>query len=563
MTFSYNWLKKYIKGRVPKAEKLAEFLTTHSFEVSEVRKSGSDYALDVDILPNRGPDCFSHIGLARECSVILNSKFKLPDSKIKESKQHKAKDLLTIEIKNKKACPRYTARVVVGVKVGPSPKWLKEKLKVCGIQSINNVVDIANFVMLETGQPLHAFDGDKLEDRKIIVRFGKRREKIVTLDEEKYDLDSDILVIADTKKPITIAGIKGGIIPAIDKKTKIVVLESANFDSKVIRKGSQKINLSTDASWRFEHGIDPNLTEFAVNRAAFLLQEIASGTVAQGLIDFYPKKVLPKKVKLDLSYLEKLLGTKMPKEKGKRILNRLGFKVIRFKYPNLLVEAPTFRLDINIPEDLIEEIGRIIGYDKIKPVLPVSSLVPSRTNLEIFWENFTKDILKEIGFCEVYNYSFINQKEAEIFSYSNRDLIEIENPISENQKYLRPSLIPHLIKNVENNHRDFQEINIFELGKIFRKESSQKYLEKRSLTGLLFRESEKEESFYELKGVCDLLLEKAGISDFWYNTHKATPEESKKSIWHIKKCAEIKVAQQEIGFLGEISPRILEYFDFH
>ena len=546
----------------------------HSFEISEVKRVGKDFSLDIDILPNRGPDCFSHLGVAREIAAILNCKLKIVDSKLKEDKKLKARDFVSVEVKNKIACPRYTARVVSGVKITPSPKWLKERLKVCGIKPINNVVDIANFVMLETGQPLHAFDLEKLEAdkgeskrglrRKIIVRFAEKRERIVTLDEERYDLDSDILVIADVKRPIAIAGVKGGIIPGIDKKTKIIVLESANFNPKIIRRGSKKLGLKTDASWRFEHGIDPNLTEMAINRAAFLIQKVARGKVSQDLIDFYPKKVFSKKIKLDLDYVDRLLGIKTSLKEIKNILKRLEFRILtknqKLQTKNLIVEVPTFRLDINIPEDLIEEIGRILGFQRIPAILPLVSLIPPKRNIDRFWENPSRDILKEAGFSEVYNYSFISQNLAKIFGYQPEDLIKIENPMSLGQKYLRPSLIPNLLKNVKENMRNFEEIKIFELGKIFRKYPSKKILEKRTLTGLILRKEKKAKNFYELKGVCDLLLEKMGISNFWYDAYKPTPEESKISIWHIRKCAEIKVDHQEIGFLGEITPKISEDF---
>ena len=581
MVFSYSWLQSFLKKKLPKPEKLAELLTLRSFEVKEVKKVSKDFALDIDVLPNRMPDCASHIGVAREVSAILNWKLEMPNSKFLEDKKLKAKNFLNVEVKERTACPRYTARVITGVKVGSSPKWLKEKLEVCGLQSINNIVDIANFVMLETGQPLHAFDFDKLANshecstnntnkigeirgqirensRRIIVRFAKGRERIVTLDEKTYELNPEVLVIADAKRPVAIAGIKGGIMPKIDEKTKIVVLESANFNPGVIRRASQKLNLKTDASLRFEHGIDPNLTEFAINRAAYLIQKIANGKIAQGLVDFYPRKVLPKKIKLDLDYVLGLLGVKIPQIEIIKILKSLDFKIIRHLKSNiryLIVEVPTFRLDINLPEDLIEEIGRIYGFQKIPALAPLVSLIPPERNLNIFWEDFVRDVLKEAGFSEVYNYSFISEKLAKIFGYQPKDSIEIENPVSSEQKFLRPSLIINLLKNVKDNKKKFEEIKIFELGKIFKKDLTGKISEKKALTGLIFK---KEEPFFESKGICDLLLNKMGISQIFYDEYGPTPEESKISIWHSKKCAEIKVDHQEIGFLGEISPKILD-----
>jgi len=548
MIFSYNWLKDYIKGRVPEPKKLAETLTMHSFEVGEVKKTRGDFVLDIDVLPNRAMDCFSHLGIAREISAIADLKFREPFSEIREDKKLKTKDFISVEVRDKNACPRYTARVLTDVKVGISPKWLQERLRICGLRPINNIVDIANYVMLETGQPLHAFDGEKLEGRKIIVRFAKNRERIVTLDEQKFDLEPSILVIADAKRPVAIAGIKGGKMPEIDKKTKVIVLESANFDPLVIRQGSKKLNLKTDASLRFEHGLDPNLTEFAIDRTAQLIQKIAKGQPAQGLVDIYPKKVYPKKIKLSLDYLESLLGIKIPHQTIKNILQRLGFRMIDFRNRSLVVEVPTRRLDISLPEDIIEEVGRIYGYEKIPAVFPTAVLIPPKRNDEMFWENITKNILKEVGFTEAYNYSFIGEKEAQIFKYQNRDLIELENPVSVEQKYLRPSLLPNLLKNLEKNFRNFPEIKIFELGKVFKAPES----EKKVLTGIMIGEV-----FYQAKGIIDLLLNKLGISNIWYDEYRTKAEEKEISWWHPKKSAEIKINHERIGFLGEISPRIL------
>lgn len=554
MFFSYNWLQSFFQKKLPKPEKLAELLTLHFAEVEDVKKAGKDFILEIDVRPNRAGDCFCHSGIAREISVITGLDYQEPDSFIKEEKSLKTKDFVSVEVKNKIACPRYTAGAVSQVKVASSPQWIQEKLKVCGLRPINNIVDIANYVMLETGQPLHTFDGEKLDGKKIIVRFAKKGEKITTLDEEKYDLDDDILVIADAKKPIAIAGIKGGKLPEIDSRTKTVVLESANFSPKIIRRGSKKIDLKTDASIRFEHGIDPNLTEMAIKRAAFLIQKTAGGKIAKGLVDIYSKKALPKKIKLGLNYVENLLGVKIPKKEIINTLRKLDFKLCEIGSRTIKVEVPTFRLDISLPEDLIEEVGRIAGYQKIPSVFPVASLVPPRRNLNIFWEDFTKNVLKEVGFTEVYNYSFISENDAKIFRYlpSKRSvLVEVENPLSSDFKYLRPSLIPNLLKNIQKNQRYFNEIKLFELGKVFEKPAK----EQRILSGVISGEA-----FYQTKGIIDLLLQKLGISNVWYDEYRNAAEEAKISWWHPRKCAEIKIDGERIGFLGEISPRITDEF---
>ncbi|RLC38448.1 MAG: phenylalanine--tRNA ligase subunit beta [Candidatus Nealsonbacteria bacterium] len=573
MIFSYSWLKDYIKGKMLTSRKLAEILTKHSFEVEEVKKVGKDWVLDIDVLPNRACDCFSHIGIAHEVTVLTNSKFQIPNSKLKEEKNLKAKDFVGVEVKNKEDCPRYAAKVILGVEVKSSPKWIKERLRACGLQPINNIVDITNYVMLETGQPIHAFDFDKIKSenskfqkKKIIVRRAKKGEKITALDDKTYTLDEDILVIADTREPIAIAGIKGGESTGIDSKTKNIVIEAANFNPRVIRRASRKLKLRTDASWRFENGVDPNLIDFAQERVCSLIQEIAGGKVAQGMVDFYPKKARPKKIKLDLKYVERLLGVRIPKEKIIKILKNLGFKVahqlINLSTHQLLIEVPTWRLDISIQEDLIEEIGRIAGFQNIPSVFPKAALIPPERNEEIFWQRNCQDILKEQGFTEVYNYSFIGEKEKEIFGWRDKEIIELANPISSFNKYLRPSLIPNLLKNVKENLKFFDEIKIFEIGKIFRKCQMSnvkcQILEKKMLGGVIAKKRMGDEGFYELKGIVDLLLNKLGISNVWYDDYQQTPEESHLEIWHPRKSAEIKTDGQELGFLGEIHPKILE-----
>ncbi|MGB9743152.1 MAG: phenylalanine--tRNA ligase subunit beta [Minisyncoccales bacterium] len=555
MVFSYNWLQSFFKKKLPSPIKLAELLTMHAFEVEKVERLDHDFILDIDILPNRAADCFSHWGVAKEIAVLTGLTFYPEKEKltITESKDLKIKNLIKVKVKNKKFCPRYTARAIVNVTVKSSPHWLQERLRACGLNSINNVVDAANYIMLETGQPLHAFDLEKIKGREIIVRQAKKGEKIITLDGEKYNLNEKILLIADEKDPLAIAGIKGGQKAAITSKTKAIVLESANFNPAYIKQSSRTVDLKTDASWRFENGLDPNLTEIAINRAAQLIQEVAGGQIVQGLIDFYPNKILPKRIKLDLNYARQLLGIEISTKEIKDIFKNLGFGLVKKENEVVLVEVPTKRPDVALPEDLIEEIGRIYGYEKIPAQFPISVLAPPAQNWEIFWEDRIKDILKEAGFTEVQNYSFISQKDAKYFNQS-RELVELENPASEEFQYLRPSLIINLLKNIEKNQQYFKEIKIFEIGKVFRKKKkSGNYLEKRMFTGAMTGNV-----FYQAKGVIDLLLNKMGIANFYYDNYQPSPEESKKTIWYMPRCVEIKINNEEIGFLGEISPVILE-----
>lgn len=525
----------------------------HIFEVEEIKKIGNDWAINVDVLPNRAADCFSHIGIAREIAAITNEKLNLPAINPEKDPKVKTKDFVTIEVLDKNDCPRYTARAIEGTKVGESPSWMQERLTTCGLRPINNIVDTVNYVMLETGQPLHAFDFNKLrkdgKKAKIIVRRAKKGEKILTLDGETFELNENILTIADESSPLVIAGIKGGKRAEVDSTTVVVLLEAANFDSSLIRRSSSQLVLKTDASLRFEHGLDSSLTEAAINRAAQLIAEIAGGKAAQGLADVYSKKAPAKKVKLDFYYVEKLLGVKILVKEIKSILAKLGFGVSNEKAGSIVVIVPGWRLDIELPEDVIEEIARLHGYGKIPAVFPRAVLVPPKRNDEMFWGDVARSVLKEAGLTEVYSYSFLSEKDAGIMGYGTRDLVEVENPVSQDQKYMRPSLIPNLLRAIERNQKQFPEIKIFELGKVFRKNKTEKNILCGAVNG---------EGFYLAKGIVDRLLQGFGISDAWYDEYKPKPEESKGSVWHKQKCAEIKSGKEEVGFLGEIAQTVLD-----
>ncbi len=557
MIFSYNWLQEYVKDKLPKPKKLADLLSKHSFEVEEVKKKNSDFVLDIDVRPNRAGDCFSHLGIARECSAIIGSNFKIPEIKFKEDKKNKTKELINVKVQEKE-CLRYTAKVITGVKVKASPQWLQKKLKVCGLKPINNIVDIMNYVMLETGQPMHAFDLDKIEGKEIIVRFAQKGEKMFSLDNNELKLNENILVIADQKKSVAVAGIKGGKGPGVDQNTSRIVLEAANFDSKKIRQASRLLKLRTDASYRFEHGLDLNLTEKAIQRASQLVEEIAQGKTSLGVIDYYPEKSLPKIINFDANKIKRLLNIDVPKKEIKRILKTLGFKILEEKKANMKIEVPTFRIDVTIQADLIEEIGRIYGYDQIPTISPQGTLLTPIKNLNIFWENFVKDRLKESGFTEVYNYSFISKEDFDTFNFDYKKIFELENPLSENYQYLSPSFIPNLLKNVKDNFRYYDYFKIFELGKVFQK--FEKIKEKRCLTGLIAHKG-KEESFYRIKGAVSSLLRGMGLSDFYYDNYEIKLNSWNETIWDSNKLAEIKTGEESIGLIGSVSSNLLKSLD--
>jgi phenylalanyl-tRNA synthetase beta chain len=553
MRFSLSLLQSFFHQKLPPPEKIGELLTLHSFEVKEIEKIEDDYVLDIDVLPNRAGDCFSHLGIAKEIAAILNLKIKKLETNYKETKKENIRDYLTVEVKNPLACKRYTAKVIKDIKIQQSPDWLAKRLISCGIQPINNVVDVVNYVMLEIGQPMHAFDFEKIQKKdkkaKIIVRNAKKQEKIVTLNNEVYELDKNILVISDLKSPLAIAGIKGGKGTEITESTKMIVLESANFDPVAIRKASRKIDLKTDASLRFEHNLSPFWTEIGIKRVCHLLSKITECKIVSGIIDLSFVKMTPVRIKLPLDYPEIILGMKIEPKEIERILKKLEIKIISKNKKEITVEIPPWRQDLKIPQDLVEEIGRIYGYYKITSRIPKVYLSLPERNLNVFWENFVKNTLKEFKLTEVYSYSFISKRAKEIFNLKN--LLEVENPISSEYQYLRPSLLPNLIEIVQKNQTYFEDISIFELGKIFK--NGQRVEEKKVL-GAVFTG----DKFFEVKGIVEGLFNKMGIPNIWFDDYQPVPEENLSSLWEIGKSAEIKIDGDKIGFLGEISSEIIK-----
>ncbi|MFZ3054405.1 MAG: phenylalanine--tRNA ligase subunit beta [Minisyncoccales bacterium] len=534
MTVSYNWLQSYFKSPLPKPEKLAEILTMHCFEVESIEKKGSDFVLNIDVLPDRAGDCLSHWGIAKELSVLLDKKMTILAPKLKKNKE-KIKDYLSVKVEDN-GCNRYTSMVLTNVKIAPSPKWLQDKLTVCGLNSINNVVDATNFIMLETGQPLHAFDYEKITDG-IIVRKAKKGEKIITLSEKEYILDENTLLIADEKKPLALAGIKGGKGCEITEKTKTIVLESANFNHKLISQTARRLNLRTDASIRYENNLDPNLTEIALERVASLIQELSGAEIVSGIIDAYKTKLKPWNIKLNIENVNNIIGINIPKTEMVKILTKLGFAVTGSA--NVLnVKIPTSRQDVILPENLIEEIGRVYGYDKVPAILPCFS-EPAQKNNDVYWQSKAKDAMKELGFAEAYNYSLIGEEEKAVFDLKIEAIV---NPVSNYYKYLRTTIVPQMSRIVKENSKFFKEIKVFELGKVF---NSQK--ETMVLAGTVLGED-----FVSVKGYLNVLFDKLGIEKISYLSL------SKNGMWHAKKTAEIKVNGKTVGHIGNLSSNLID-----
>jgi len=551
MLFSYEWLQSFFNKKLPAPHPLADLILARGFEVEGIQKKGQDWVLDINILSCR-PDCLSHIGMAREIGAYLGVKPIFPKSKPKKSKKNPAaKTMIAVKIKDDKMCSRYTAMAVVGVKVKPSPQWMARRLEVCGLRAINNVVDATNYAMLETGQPLHAFDWEKLASgrgnaKKIIVRRAAAGEKFETLDAKKFVLESWMGVIADEAGALALAGIKGGKRAEVDQKTSMIILESANFDAKTIRKTARGLGLSTDASYRFEHGIDANGTALAVRRAAELIALTGGGQILAGAIDKRQNLSKSKKIILNISKAESLLGAPIQTAAAKKSLEALGFSARRASRDDLEINVPPERNDVIVWQDVVEEIGRINGYEKIAPAPPRAAVLPPREN--DFWQakNNAKDLLAAAGYSETRNYSFVSQKDCQNFAIDLKNLLEIANPVNEDLRFLRPSLLINLLKNFCAN-REFDSLRQFEIGKVFAKDKRD---EPAMLAG-----AARGDDFFAAKGVLEFLAARLRAHDFSIAPLK-NYDDGDVRMFDVNHFAAVMMGKKPIGYLGRLRREI-------
>ncbi|MGC8651281.1 MAG: phenylalanine--tRNA ligase subunit beta [Minisyncoccia bacterium] len=559
MKFSFEWLKELTKFE-ESPEKLAEFLTLYLAETT-VSYRGKRAILDVDLLPNRIADASGHLGLSREISALLGKQFVSPQPKLKENKQT-TKSWIKVSIKSP-SCKRYVARTIWHVKVKPSPQWLKERLEDCGIRSINNIVDATNYVMLLTGQPLHVFDFQKMAFNKegkkeIIVRQAKKGETITTLERRSYQLNENNLLIYDQENPLALAGIKGGVVAEVDKNTRFVILESANFKGVNIHLTSQALGLRTDASWRFEHNLDPELTTYAIDLLAQIIQQVAGGDILKGKVD--EKNYSSSKTILPLSFktCEKILGWPIKKQEIIKTLKLLGFQIQERK-DYLLVNPPSFRNDILNIEDVVGEIARLQGFEKI-PSLAPKELITLPTKNE-FWEfkERIKDWLKDAHLEEVYNYSLISQKDKDNLPLDwQKQVIALANPLSDLFAYLRTTCLFNFLKNVNDNFRFVEEVRFFEIGKIYRLNKIPE--EETVFSGVLARKTKnlKNPLFYEAKGIIEELFTNLGIDPDDYDV-----QPMEKTSYHLLLSQGMAFLHNKklIGVLGMPPKSLLKKYD--
>ncbi|KUG04924.1 phenylalanyl-trna synthetase beta chain [hydrocarbon metagenome] len=561
MGVSINWLKEYIDIDWT-AEELAHRLTMAGIGIEGVEAADSDVIMDLDLTPNRG-DCLGMINLAREVSALNGQPLRIPQVKISENREN-INDYIKVEIDAPDLCPRYAARLVKNVEVKPSPEWMQNVLLRSGIRPISNIVDVTNYVMLETNQPLHAFDYDLLgKEKKIVVRKAEYQENFTTLDDVERELDLDSLVITDGIRPVALAGVMGGLNTEISDDTRDVLIESANFLNTNIGRTSKKQGLRSDSSVRFEKGVDPNGVIYAVNRAAQLMQELAGGEVVKGICDVYPGQKDPLIINLRPDRVNYLLGTELRHNEIKGYLEKLKFKV-KDRKDYLAVEVPTYRPDISMEVDLIEEVARLYGYNNIPDTLPLGINQGGLTDYQRF-----RDQIKEVMssyFYEVINYSFISPQLFDRIllptDSSLRNVIQIANPLSEEQSVMRTLLLPGILENVSRNMaRRNQNLNFFEMGAVYYPSDDRLPDEKLKLGAVVagrvdlnWLKNQVPMDYYYLKGIVEILFRELGIKDYIFKGQELPG-------YHPGRTACIICKGQEIGVIGEVHPLVMDNFD--
>ncbi|HEY3346665.1 MAG TPA: phenylalanine--tRNA ligase subunit beta [Nitrospirota bacterium] len=525
-----------------------------------------DWAMEINVTPNR-PDCLSILGIAREVSAILRKPLTPPALSMEESEKQ-TKDLIKLEVHDSKLCPRYAGRVITGVKIGPSPLWMKRRLEACGVRSINNVVDVTNYVLLEMGHPLHAFDYDLLEGRRIVVRTAEEGESFTTLDGVERKLSAGMLLICDGARAVALAGIMGGQNSEVTDKTTDIFIESAYFNPTSIRKTSKALGMHTEASHRFERGTDPEGLIMAMYRASELIQKLAGGQVAGGRVDSYPERIVLADVPVRTARVNEVLGTDLETGEMTDIMGRMHVAVKDASDEGFTVVPPTFRQDLEREADVIEEVARIHGYGKIRTTLPRYTMAPRPVDRSRDASRLLKDALFAEGYSEVINYSFINPEDFDRLNLPDddplRNVVTLKNPLTAEQSVMRTTLLPSLINNlVWNFNRGVRDIKVFELSKVFRPSGPGLPDEPLRIsavatgrrTGSLWDGREGFVDFFDLKGVAETLLEILKVEGAVFRPATDVP------FLHPGKSAWIMVEGGQAGFVGQLHPDVAGNFD--
>lgn len=523
----------------------------------------NDTVFELEITPNR-PDCLSHIGIARELGAYYNKEVKYPSFVINSESSEKTADNISIEIEDSNLAKRYVARIIKNVTVKESPKWLKERVESIGIRSINNIVDASNFIMMELNQPNHTFDLDKIEGGKIVVRAGHENEKLVTLDEQERELNSDDIVISDGVKAVALGGVMGGQNSEITENTKNILLEVANFNSQNVRKTSRRLTLFSESSYRFERRVDEENAINVINRLANIIQEVAGGEILEGVVDNYPVPYKKKTATLNFERLNRFVGKNIPRETAIGILTRLEIEVVD-NGETLTLTAPTYRDDLENEQDYFEEVIRMYGFDNIENILPKLDISEKPVIDTTKLSTQVKLIAANAGLKEVINYSFVPKDAMEKIKYTSverENLIDLLRPITEDFVTLRPTLLYSLLKNAkENMNRNATNIRFFEVSRTFVK-AEELAKEEVKLGIILAGENNKTlwnpkpvpYDFYDLKGIVEEIFTQLKFNNYMI-------KRSEQSQYHPGRSVDVFVGRELIGSFGEIHPDVLENFD--
>ena len=526
-----------------------------------------DTVLDVSITANRS-DCLSMIGMAREIAALTGKKIRMPKIKIRESSED-ISTLSSVTIVDADLCPRYSARMIRNVKIGESPVWMKTRLEAAGLRAINNVVDVTNFVMLEMGQPLHAFDFRFLEEGRIVVRKSKAGEEFISLDEKSHALPENTLLICDGKKPVAIAGIMGGLNSEVKEDTHVVFLESAYFNPSSIRRSSRRLAMPTDAAFRFERGIDPEGVIRALNRAAQLIAELSGGSVCKNYLDEYPQKVTPvENIPLRLGRIGEMIGTAIPAKDVIQILRSLDMRVRADGKGKYLVTPPTFRVDIEREIDLIEEIVRLYGYDRVPITLPAVAVTEMAVIPRLRLEERIRELMVGSGFSEIINYSFSSSASVDYLGLPQDDVrrsfVKIKNPLTEEQSVMRTTMAFGMLETLKKNINNASfNLKIFEMGRTFlRIQSGELPEESNILSGLLSGKLSEDlwgnkvnVDFYDLKGCLENLFYDLKLEQVQYHAEITEP------FLHPGQSCGLYIEGTKVGYLGQVHPDVMQNMD--
>ncbi len=568
MKISYQWLLDYVDVDVLGLDvsKLAEALTLVGLAVELVEERKADFLLDIDVTTNR-PDCLNHLGVARELAAQYRLKLNKPDFGAPPNGESLADRFpAEISIEDERLCPRYAGRVITDLVIADSPQWLRRRLESVGQRPINNIVDITNYVLFAVGHPLHAFDYDQLTGREIRVRTAVPGERITTLDGVARELDPTMLAICDSRRPVAVAGVMGGAETEISKSTRTLLLESAYFEPTSVRSTSKKLGLMTEASYRFERGADPDMPVKALNMACRLIEEVGGGKCVSPLMDVYPLPYRPRRITIRQKRIAQVLGVSVPLDEAAEILDKLDFRVRNVTQDSCVCEVPSFRGDVEIEDDVVEEVARHYGYDRIPSDYPPPSVAGRYATTE-YHDRRLLEVLLSCGFFEVVNYSFSTPSREELLLRRPVKMVQITNPLSEMGTHLRTTLVPGLIEAVRYNlNHGNRDVRLFEMGSVFllgTEQDEEKISETKRLAFAVcgsyyspfWSKSGDPFTFQHLKGVVETLCVRVGL-----------PIEFRKSsevpFLHPGLSAEVVTSGSGIGLFGALHPKVLESYKF-